>query len=930
MSRYTLLGSPYVRIAALPVDKFPKKGSSALSVFADTVISEPGIRAVLENSAPSFYAAVTKNLAEDSKTERTKVLKVARSALKYLSRLTTRATPFSTFATVGVLENVVSNPDGLELEVGQRRILERIAVGIDDIEKTFTFNPSAYLLGERLYIPSPSKSQETISVRYSEAVQAVKQVTEGRLIGLEQLSSTLATKFGTSEGLSAFIDGLIDSGILLAAPISYQMRDWKEDLASSDVTSTVQLFSLARFSGTFPSNLIDDTGLAIELMGRLFSFSTQNRNIESFTERYISRYGNFRFPANQVIDNYDGIGLLPPLESEDLQPAGQGKARFDLTNKFLSEVIFTNSDKSSIDLSRYASRILREWPAVEFASSYDVILKVEKVNSQTCESSTNFVFDDIGTIPLAGRAMARFAELSAEMKNNHREIVTRASGLERTERLPLLYRYNSPRPDFLSGNSSVSGNALSLGFLPHVEQAVSIVGLSDISVFESSGKMYCFDERHQKVANIHLPGLVNQDLLSGIGRSLVQISQMNQATPYWSWLGYENHANHLPEIRLGVTILSREKWKLTNRGIGALDDLKRVLADRRVPRYIYAGASDNKILLDTSAFDHLRLLKHVIENSDEDIWIERGVEPEDLGVTKSESDDKARFATEIVISVSSTDWAETATLPVAQIPPVGLNLDLSKRSVLESSTAFTFVVLCNDSNQERVLATAFDVLDDAGLEAYFVRYSEEGRPSLRIRVRGSFDDTFIRVFCDSVLSLRLATDVEFNLRLPEYSRYGGPECFKYLESFWCLESTQLVKMFTRLSSDTPEQVQKAKSNYMRFLIQQLGFTRHYVSAVAESYEHEFEADRHSIRKAARALRSVFSSDDMPEVFTDEMQEVLARFSSCQLQSNASAQDVKQSIAHMSANRLGLDRKDEAIFWRALLNHLRSADFGGEE
>lgn len=64
---------------------------------------------------------------------------------------------------------------------------------------------------------------------------------------------------------------------------------------------------------------------------------------------------------------------------------------------------------------------------------------------------------------------------------------------------------------------------------------------------------------------------------------------------------------------------------------------------------------------------------------------------------------------------------------------------------------------------------------------------------------------------------------------------------------------------------------------MRFLIQQLGFTRHYVSAVAESYEHEFEADRHSIRKAARALRSVFSSDDMPEVFTDEMQEVLARF-----------------------------------------------------
>ncbi|WP_194949881.1 hypothetical protein [Actinomyces trachealis] len=112
-------------------------------------------------------------------------------------------------------------------------------------------------------------------------------------------------------------------------------------------------------------------------------------------------------------------------------------------------------------------------------------MKVEVTSSQSGESTAQFVFDDIGTIPFAGRAMARFAELSSNMKQNHQIIVSEASDLEDAERLPLLYRYNSPKPDFLSGNLSVSGAALSLGFLPHRTQDVSPVNLSDISLFEN-------------------------------------------------------------------------------------------------------------------------------------------------------------------------------------------------------------------------------------------------------------------------------------------------------------------------------------------------------------------------------------------------------------------------------------------------------------
>lgn len=136
-------------------------------------------------------------------------------------------------------------------------------------------------------------------------MESVKQITEGQIVSRELIASQLEEKFGASDGLDDFIDGLISAELLLSLPTSYKIARWNEENKSSgNITSSVQLFSLGKFSGTLPIGLINDTAKAIELMGRLFSFSSQNRNIESFTNEFISRYGNFRFPASQIIDNW--------------------------------------------------------------------------------------------------------------------------------------------------------------------------------------------------------------------------------------------------------------------------------------------------------------------------------------------------------------------------------------------------------------------------------------------------------------------------------------------------------------------------------------------------------------------------------------------------------------------------------------------------
>lgn len=65
MHSYTSLGKAYVRIAALPTDRFPSDGK-AVSAFAKTVLSNPSLRSVLASSTPSFYSAITKAISGSS------------------------------------------------------------------------------------------------------------------------------------------------------------------------------------------------------------------------------------------------------------------------------------------------------------------------------------------------------------------------------------------------------------------------------------------------------------------------------------------------------------------------------------------------------------------------------------------------------------------------------------------------------------------------------------------------------------------------------------------------------------------------------------------------------------------------------------------------------------------------------------------------
>ncbi len=65
-----MLGKPYVRIAALPTDRFPSDGK-AVSAFAKTVLSNPSLRSVLASSTPSFYSAITKSISDGAFDDQT-------------------------------------------------------------------------------------------------------------------------------------------------------------------------------------------------------------------------------------------------------------------------------------------------------------------------------------------------------------------------------------------------------------------------------------------------------------------------------------------------------------------------------------------------------------------------------------------------------------------------------------------------------------------------------------------------------------------------------------------------------------------------------------------------------------------------------------------------------------------------------------------
>ena len=212
-----------------------------------TAAADPRFRHGLVQSGSGVADAVEKWISEPSNAvpARRVLLRVA----LYLSRVTMKTSPYSTFTVVGLGEWRDGGPairfhremeasGVLTLDVRVPRAIERALAGTREVREGFgvRVNPSASIVDDRICLLGPTVTEPIVSVALTpEAVACMELVRANEWITVRDLHTHLPTQVKTLKSAASsqrYVDRLIDVGLLEARiPIADQCEEPLGELA---------------------------------------------------------------------------------------------------------------------------------------------------------------------------------------------------------------------------------------------------------------------------------------------------------------------------------------------------------------------------------------------------------------------------------------------------------------------------------------------------------------------------------------------------------------------------------------------------------------------------------------------------------------------------------------------------------------------------
>ena len=230
--QYTHFPKYILRTPLLPINFF-------FELTKDTVLSQDTLRNVCKENhikealflaSPTLYEAFEKWL--DGKASPSDSERMTHSILKYLSRMSSRCTPFGLFAgtAVGsygeqtdiVLKNTIENKRHTRLDMNYLVALSQDIVKDPNIREQLAFYPntSIYKAGEQLryveyHYENSRRMHHIVGVQHSDYLQKVldKAITGATL---SELSECLVDDEITLEVASGFVEELVNSQLLVS------------------------------------------------------------------------------------------------------------------------------------------------------------------------------------------------------------------------------------------------------------------------------------------------------------------------------------------------------------------------------------------------------------------------------------------------------------------------------------------------------------------------------------------------------------------------------------------------------------------------------------------------------------------------------------------------------------------------------------------
>ena len=668
-------------------------------------------------------------------------------------------------------------------------------------------------------------------------------------------------------------------------------------------------------SGQVPASVVDAACDAITALAATMAHLPTTPALDEFSAGFLERYGNTLVPLLTAVDEELGIGyprayesVAPPVTAADDGPAAE--RRRDLIARLLHRAASDGLDAVELtdaDLTGFA--VPDGMPG-----SFDLILGLHREPTGLRATVSGLGFP-------GGSAVGRFTAVMPSARDFAQRWVEydTARWAENTGGRGILCGI-----DYIAGTDSINEVAataqlypvtLAVNARPH-RPAGLVLTLADVYFGYADGRVRTVLADGTPVSVRQLNRATTSASAKAI-RLLREISDAGTRVPFWSWGEAEAILNHLPAVRYRGVTLAEQRWRYPPTRERTRAALRDWITETGISRYVLVGPRDTRLHVDTHHPAHLVLFLDEINAGNE--WVFRAPGPDQMGVVGDYR--SAMHPAEVVVTVASPSTSRVE--PDLTGHPLHDPADDESRLMVPGGAWTAFAITAASHSHDRFLRAFADDFPDLAGAWYFVRYRDNDRDQLRLRVRRRVAELtrVLAWLAEARLAGRIG-DYTIPVYHRELERYGGARSFPCYERLFCRETAHIVAMLPIIDANAPTPVTstqlirpgvEAAAGVLTQWLDGLDPSRvnagEVIDVAVESYSRELGAAVHEIKTVLRKQHPHIDADNglvaaLREFWADSAE-----------RDAVMTPTVLQSASHLLCIRLGLQRHEEfAAMW----------------
>jgi lantibiotic biosynthesis protein len=724
---------------------------------------------------------------------------------------------------------------------------------------------------------------------------------------------------------------------------------------------TTHIDSILATSGKLNSVVAEEAARAAEFLLSMTAWPSGPPHLQAYRQCFEDRYGVDReVPLLEMIDREYGIGFPAGYDGTKSAPPADAFMKGRLRRDALFDLArAANEDRQlEVELDEDLQSRLRNWvPTPQSATaSLEINVFVSARSSRDVDEGrfSLVIGPNIGAME-AGRSLGRFAApLGSAGIEAYREALGSAEEVKPGRPcVELSYLPRSLRLANILVRPGARRYEIDIGVGAGVASDDSIA-LDDLVVGVRDGRFYVRSLRLGADLSICSGHMANAQLAPSICRLLAEITLDGTAVLRdFDWGMASATLLFLPRVRVGRTVLSVAKWRVTGAlvkkrfRVNDANALRQSLTawrqEWKVPRYVHLAEADNRLLLDLENEADLEDLRQELSRltGNQAIMLEE-VYPalDDVWVEGNEG----RFVAEFVIPValnrpakpvqasnpSARRWLNARPEALSRIKPPGSDWLYLK---LYSPPSLVDDLLTGPVQEFVRSVRQSDDID----HWFFIRYADPD-PHIRLRFHGRPEALTKSLLPEAICWAQQLVKNDLCLRFTidtydrEIERYGGLATIGSAERLFCIDSESVLTMLQHFSPACPLRRVELAVFSLAFLLGALGcsFEQRLTLFKGITALREESSAAYRERKAILQLPAGPPNDPaIARALTQLLRTLeanapgISEIGRCFLELDAYERlavplpNILRSLAHMHCNRLGLDIATERLAYGLL-------------